>query len=190
MVMDLHVRELQMFWKERMNRIKKLIGYLIYVYIGSWLPHYQLGHTWKVPKYIRAFAAGLFFEKCGKNVDIGRKAKLSPSICIGDNSSIGDRSYFQGKVSIGKDVMMAPECAFISVNHNYSSLSKPMNQQGSNESEITIGNDVWIGYRVTVLSGVKIGNGVIVAAGAVVTDDVPDNAIVGGIPAKVIKFRS
>lgn len=56
-------------------------------------------------------------------------------------------------------------------------------------AHVVIGNDVWIGYRATILSGVTIGNGAIIAAGAVVTKDVPDYAIVGGVPAKIIRYR-
>ena len=55
--------------------------------------------------------------------------------------------------------------------------------------KVTIGNDVWIGTRVIILPGVTVGNGVIIGAGAVVTKDVPDMAIVGGVPAKIIKYR-
>ena len=59
----------------------------------------------------------------------------------------------------------------------------------TSKGDLTIGNDVWIGANVVVLSGVKIGNGVIVAANAVVSSDIPDYAIVGGVPSKIIKYR-
>ena len=66
-----------------------------------------------------------------------------------------------------------------------------MNQQGASDFHpVNIGNDVWIGARVTILPGVKIGNGAIIGAGSVVTKDVPDFAIVGGNPARVIKYRN
>ena len=64
-----------------------------------------------------------------------------------------------------------------------------MGHQGSRIAEVVIGNDVWIGMRVIIMPGVKIGNGVVIGAGAVVTKDVPDFAIVGGVPAKIIRYR-
>jgi len=130
------------------------------------------------------------FVECGKKVDIGRHISFSSKISLGDRSSIGDNSYFNGEVIIGKDVMMSPNCAFIASTHNHSRIDIPMNIQGSSNSRICIGNDVWIGYRAIINKGVTIGNGAIIAAGSVVTKDVPDYAIVGGVPAKVIKFRN
>lgn len=64
-----------------------------------------------------------------------------------------------------------------------------MGEQGSVVKEVSIGNDVWIGMRSIIMPGVTIGNGVVIGAGAVVTKDVPDYAVVGGVPARIIKFR-
>ena len=88
-------------------------------------------------------------------------------------------------VYIGNDCMIGPGTCIITVNHplspkgrrNHLGIAKP----------VTIGNDVWIGANCTILPGVTIGNNVVIAAGAVVTKDVPDNCVVGGVPAKVIK---
>lgn len=73
--------------------------------------------------------------------------------------------------------------------HNIERTDIPMGQQGMRVSEVVIGNDVWIGMRVVIMPGVKVGNGVVIGAGAVVTKDVPDYAIVGGVPTMIIKFR-
>ncbi len=88
-------------------------------------------------------------------------------------------------VHIGNDCMIGPGTCIITVNHplspkgrrNHLGIAKP----------ITIGNDVWIGANCTILPGVTIGNNVVIAAGAVVTKDVPDNCVVGGVPAKIMK---
>lgn len=172
-----------------MSKVKKLIGYILYGLLGSWLPHYACGITWKFSKLIRQISGKLLFDNCGKNVDIGRHCKLSSQISLGDNSGIGDNSYIQGKVIIGNNVMMAPNVAIIATNHNFGRKDIPMNQQGSVDMAINIEDDVWIGYGAKILAGVTINKGVIIAAGAVVTADVPEYTIVGGVPARMIKKR-
>ena len=168
--------------------MRQIFGYFMYN-ICSWLPHYQLGHTWIISKKIRAIACKLLFINCGKNVDIGRLCKLSFKIQIGDKSSIGDNNYIQGKVTIGNNVMIGPQVMFIASNHNYSDISTPMNRQGKSEKEIIVEDNVWIGARAIVLDGVTIKKGTIIAAGAIVTKDTEENTIVGGNPAKKIRNR-
>ena len=86
--------------------------------------------------------------------------------------------------------MMGPECNIWTINHETSDVNTPMCKQGTRkEQPVYIGNDVWIGSRVTILPGVKIGNGVVIGACSVVTKDVPDYAVIGGNPAKIIKMR-
>ncbi len=169
--------------------MKKVIGYFIYTFLGSWLPHYTFGIDWKISKFIRKISGKLLFNRCGKKVDIGRHVKLSPSIELGNYSGIGDRCYFQGEVIIGDNVMMGPEVMFIATNHKYDRKDIPMNVQEEVRKKIVVEDNVWIGARVTILSGVRIGEGSIIAAGAVVTKDVEKNTIVGGVPAEKIKDR-
>lgn len=95
-----------------------------------------------------------------------------------------------GEITIGNDVMMGPECVIISRNHEFSDTTIPMRLQGyRNEGPCTIGDDVWIGRRVMIMPGVKIGSHAIIAAGAIVTKDVPEWAVVAGVPAVVKKYR-
>lgn len=172
-----------------MRQLKKGIGYILYVAVGSWLPHYQLHYRWPISAEIRRIAGRLMFDKCGENVDIGRKISFSQHISLGDRSGIGDEAYFIGTVRIGNDVMMAARCAFIGSTHGYDRLDIPMREQIGQEKEINIGDDVWIGFGATVLGGVTIGKGAIIAAGAVVAKDVEPYSVVGGVPATVIKRR-
>lgn len=85
--------------------------------------------------------------------------------------------------------MMGPEVTILTHTHNIERTDIPMRQQGMRVAEVVVGNDVWIGMRVVIMPGVKVGNGAVIGAGAIVTKDVPDYAIVGGVPAQVIKFR-
>lgn len=94
-----------------------------------------------------------------------------------------------GPLRIGDNVMMGSDVTILTQTHNIDRTDIPMGWQGMRESEVVIGNDVWIGMRVVIMPGVEIGNGSVIGAGAIVTKDVPDYAIVGGVPAQVIKFR-
>ena len=144
----------------------------------------------KMSKAIRVFFAKGFIKHCGKNVNIEQGATITSKLSIGDNSGVGVDCICGGEVIIGNDVMMGPECVIISRNHEFSRTDIPMRLQGYEEAKTcTIGDDVWIGRRAMIMPGVTIGSHSIIAAGAVVTKDVPEYAIVGGVPAKVIKYR-
>lgn len=143
-----------------------------------------------ISKKARVFAGRMILEGCGQNVNIEHGASFTKNCVLGDNSGIGVNSYLGGTVNIGSDVMMAPECKIYTVNHNHDRVDIPMNVQGvSKEEPVFIGDDVWIGVGVIILPGVTVGNHAIIGAGSVVTRDVPEYAIVGGNPAKVLKIR-
>lgn len=104
----------------------------------------------------------------------------------------------KARLSIGNYCSIAPEATFIlSADHyldhisTYPFLVQTLNgkYEGVTKGDIIVDDDVWIGYGATIMSGVHIGQGAVIAAGAVVTKDVPPYAIVGGVPAKVIKYR-
>lgn len=172
-----------------MRKIKKIIGILIYNIIGKNLPvSYSKINLWS--KNIRCICGKLILDRCGNNINIEKGATFSSRVELGDNSGIGINATIHGKTKIGKNVMMGPECIIYTRNHAFNDVTIPMCLQGfQEEKEVIIGDDVWIGGRVTILPGVKIGQGVIIGAGSVVSRDIPDYAIVGGNPAKVIKFR-
>ncbi len=141
--------------------------------------------------YIEAGEAGIAL---GENVIIGGETILiggKGGLSIGDNSSVNGRCYIgcNEKVTIGKYVMIAGNCSFITANHGYDDWKVPMCKQKDLYGPIVIRDDVWIGNGVTVLPNVEIGRGAIVGANAVVTKNVEPFSIVGGVPAKLIKFR-
>jgi acetyltransferase-like isoleucine patch superfamily enzyme len=116
--------------------------------------------------------------------------KAGPSILIGDRGFIGRGCEFNisDSIVIGADCLIASGAKFIDHNHGIAS-SEVMRTQRAPSAPITIGNDVWIGANACILAGVSIGDGSVVAAGAVVTRSIPAYEIWGGVPAKFIKKR-
>lgn len=170
-------------------KIKKAIGYAVYVGFAKHLPR-SYCHIKICQRQIRALCGKLMLKKCGKKVNIERKATFSTRTQLGDYSGIGINAKILGPCIIGDYVMMGPNCTIYTQNHAFADLDKPMMFQGwQDEYPVTIGDDVWIGGNVTILPGVKIGSHSIIAASAVVTKDVPEYAIVAGNPAVVKKFR-
>ncbi len=109
-------------------------------------------------------------------------------ISIGPRTNIGQSTviYGNGGVDIGADVLVAGQCFIVSTSHIYGSPDVPISQQGIVAGKITIEDGAWVGAGCKILNGVKIGKGAIVAANAVVNEDVPSFTIYGGIPAKQI----
>lgn len=172
-----------------MKKLSRIIGYVLYYGFAINLPEstskLKIGQ-----KAIRGGLTRMMVRSAGKKINIDRGARFTTAITIGDRSGIGANSKLYGTVNIGNDVMMGPECYIYAYNHNTQRTDIPMNRQGIEEERpVNIGNDVWIGSRVTILPGVTVGDGAIIAASAVVTKNVPDYAVVGGNPAKVIKYR-
>jgi len=111
------------------------------------------------------------------------------SISIGSNSTVNAYSMIVGPVTIGEGVRIGPHTVIVAAQHNFDDIHIPIYQQGITQKGIIIGNNVWIGANVTILDGVRIKDGVIIAAGAVVTKNIEQNRIVGGVPARTIKER-
>ena len=108
-------------------------------------------------------------------------------VIIGNHTRIGLHNTIIGPVKIGNNVNLAQGITVTALNHNFSDSNKRIDEQGVSTNPVTIEDDVWIGANAVVLPGVKIGNHCVVAAGAVVTKDVPPHSLVAGVPAKVIK---
>lgn len=111
------------------------------------------------------------------------------NIYIGENSFVNGGQLFAGKKSkivIGNDCMISYNVHLRTTYHNFKDRSLPMWKQGMREADIIIEDNVWIGHSAQIMSGVTIHTGSVVAAGAVVTHDVPENVVVGGVPAKIL----
>jgi maltose O-acetyltransferase len=129
----------------------------------------------------------------GKEVYIRNSCKMinPQNLKIGNYVYINHHCEFgaKEKITIGHCVLIGPYCSFLTSNHGYMDSETPMIAQKEFSQSITIGDDVWIGTRVTILPGVTIGRGAVIAANAVVTKDVEPYAIVAGVPAKHLKYR-
>lgn len=169
------------------------IWLFLYLIFFKYLPATDNGYAFsKIIRKMRSSIGWHLFNSCGSNINIEKGADFGngKGISIGNNSGLGINCRVRGPLVIGNDVMMGPDVVIMTNSHNFERIDIPMNVQGDAiPRKVTIGNDVWIGTRVIILPGVTIGNGVIIGAGAVVTKDVPDMAIVCGCPAKIIRYR-
>ncbi len=139
------------------------------------------------------------FSKCGKNVIIGKNGRFTyKNIEVGNNVSIGTDANFMStnaKIIIGDHVMFGPHVFVITGGHRTDLKGKYMDEvlesekNDSDDQDVIFEGDNWIGAGACILKGVIVGKGSVVAAGAVVTHDVPPYGIVGGVPAKLIKMR-
>ena len=127
---------------------------------------------------------------------LGRKSVIESYCCInnavgdvtiGDHTRLGLHCTVIGPVCIDNHVNLAQGITVTALNHNFADSSRKIDEQGISTKPVVIGDDVWIGANAVILPGVTIGRHVVVAAGAVVTKDVPDYSLVAGVPAKEIK---
>ena len=147
----------------------------------------ELNSTYHSPQEIRQIMSNLtgapipdsfnmfppFYTDCGVNIHIGENVFFNS----------GCRFQDQGGIFIGDNVLIGHNVVLATINHDLN----PTNRGTNLPAPIHIGNNVWIGANATVLPGVTIGNNAVIAAGAVVTKDVPSDTVVGGVPAKAIR---
>ncbi len=151
---------------------------------------------------------GLVFFGRGLELEIARNARVEFGrfVWIGDDTKI---RCHEGRVEIGQKTVMGQECTisayqrvrigeqcviadramFIDFDHGVVEVERPIRQQGIYKRDVEVGSNVWIGYGACILRGVRVGDNSIVGTNSVVTKDVPANAVVAGIPARVIRMR-
>lgn len=159
---------------------------------GKWV---QIGHD------CRLSALGSKGIYIGDNSSIGAFSRvivatsynnIGKGIHIGKDVGIGEYAYLGGAggLIIGDECIIGQYLSCHPENHNYSELYTSIRHQGTSQKGIHISRNCWIGAKVTILDGVNIGEGCIIAAGAVVTKSFPSNSIIGGVPAKLLKSRN
>lgn len=138
----------------------------------------EIGDNFTLGKYA-------MIECTGVLRNVGNKIKIGNNVGINHYCFIGVR----GDIEIGNNVIFGPRVNIFSENHNFKRTDIPIKDQGVTKEKTVIGDDVWIGSNVSIMSGVKIGHGCILAAGSVITKNVEDYSVVGGVPAKLIRKR-
>ncbi|WP_442882062.1 acyltransferase [Devosia sp.] len=125
----------------------------------------------------------------GEQSWIAGHALVRGDVEFGAHTTVNPYAMISGKVRCGDGVRIASHVSIVGFNHGFDDPSVPIHQQKHESLGITIEDDVWIGANAVVLDGVTVGKGAVIAAGAVVSKDVPPLAIVGGVPAKVVRYR-
>ena len=165
---------------------KQKLNFILYKVFAARLP---VSRRLALAKKLRVFFARRVCS-LGRNVNIERNAYFTPQLRLGDNSGVGIDCEIYGPVTIGKGVLMGPKVVIFTDGHAFDRTDIPIGQQGMTKPEpVSIGDDCWLGRRVMVMPGVTIGDGCVIAAGAVVTKDIPPYSVAGGVPARVIKNR-
>ncbi len=149
--------------------------------------------SWKCARRLHAFYCQRILGSCGEELDISRDVvfEFPNQVSLGKRVFINRGTIITARapIFIGDDVLIGPYVIINSGNHGYADPTIPIRLQEHTVEPISVGNDVWIGAHAVILAGVQIGNGAVVAAGAVVTHDVPPMTVVGGVPARPILRR-
>ena len=171
-----------------MRSLREKFWQVLYFTFARWLP---ISYHCNFARCLRVFFARRITKgRIGKHAHVEKGAQFNANVSVGKYSDLGVRCQINGPVTIGDYVMMGPECIIYTQNHKIDDLSLPMQQAGFAEVKpVTIGNDVWIGSRVTILPGVTIGDGCVIGASAVVSKDIPPYSVAVGNPIRIVKNR-
>jgi galactoside O-acetyltransferase len=133
--------------------------------------------------------------RMGRGVGLNRCCSLYAArgkITLGDNVFLGDFSSINAndaEIRIGNNIAVGPMCLIQGANHAFDRTDLPIAAQGHVPSTVVVEDDVWIGAHAVILPGTRIRSGAVIAAGAVVSRDVPAGAVAGGVPARILRMR-
>ena len=167
-------------------------GHLIFYYLIARHFPTQPVPGWKIGYRLRRYLLKKIAKTCGDHVVVKRNCYFGKgsSLEVGNRSQLGEQARIGPHVKIGDDVLMGPEVVIMTTSHSFDDSETPIRLQPEPPQRgVTVGNDVWIGTRVTILPGVTIGNGSIIGACSVVTKDIPEMSVAVGNPARVIRRR-
>ena len=202
---------ISLLWKYGLMMIRGrlfAVGYTLIhrsVFIGKRVKvlekkHLSIGEKAKIHDNVYIDALSVEGVSIGKNSILGRNTRIEctgsirsigKGLIIGDRTTFGSDCFFgaAGGIEIGDDVVAGQYIRFHSENHTYDDLTKLIKDQGVTHKGIIIRNNCWIGAGAVFLDGAELGEGCVVAANAVVTKAFPENSVIGGVPAKIIKKR-
>ena len=158
------------------------------------------GYNFNIDRWCYIDACSIEGMTFGNNVSIGKYTmiectgsfkQIGKGLIVGDNVGLGTRGNFgcAGGVVIGSNTIIGSYVSFHSENHNYVDKNELIRHQGVSHKGIKIGENCWIGAKATILDGAQVGDGSIIAAGAVVRGIFEKNSVIGGVPAKLLKKR-
>jgi len=171
------------------DKFVRLVFLVTYYGFAQWLPRSYSRFSFG-SRHVRYYLCRRLFRSIGRNVNIERRVYIGRGerLEVGDNTGIGEGSIVE-YAKIGKNCMIG-QLHYLHRNHRYDRRDITIAQQGYEEDrQLVVGDDVWFGIKTVVLPGRKIGDGAVIGACSVVTRDVPAYAVVGGNPARIIKWR-
>lgn len=174
-----------------MPNFRKNLILLVYYGIARWFPTQPMP-GWRFGYWFRRALLARIAVSVGGEVVVKHNANFGAGVGlkVGHRSQLGHNCRIGNHVTLGCDVLMGPDVIIMTSSHAFEDRATPINLQGALPiRSVTVGDDVWIGTRVIIMPGVHVGRGAVIGAGSVVTKDVPEYAVVAGVPAKIVRYR-
>lgn len=175
------------------SSFERLLFFVLYYALFKYLPEGYDHPAFRFGNRLRSWACSHLFAECGTGVNVHRGASFGSgrNVRAGNHANLGLNVLINGRggVFLGEHVLMGPDIIIYTGTHTFADPNTPIQRQPMQYAPVKIGRDVWLGARVIVLPGVTVGDGCVVGANSVVTNDLPPYTIAAGSPARVIKQR-